>query len=88
MSSHAWPERHDGRRCIEEDGEMSNADKAKSASGKTREKITWRHVDPNIDLIGRFTTGEVIAPHDIVLAASLAGAPDFCGVCWHDITSS
>ena len=72
----------------EEDGEMSNAGKTKSDSGKTPEKTLWRHVDPDIDLIGRSTGGEVIAPHDVVLGIFAAGEPDFCGVCWHDITKS
>ena len=67
---------------------MSNADYTKGDSGKTPKKTPWRHVDPNIDLIGRSANGEVIATHDIVLGDALAGASDFCGVCWHDITKS
>ena len=67
---------------------MSDAGKTKGAAGKAPQKTPWRHVDSNIDLIGRSTGGEVIAPHDIVLGDALAGAPAFCAVCWHDITRS
>ena len=45
----------------------------------------WRHVDQDIDRLGHSTKGEHIAPHTVVLGPALAGAPEFCSICWHAI---
>ena len=67
---------------------MPKAGKARGDGGETPEKTPWRHADQAIDKTGVSRGGDHVGMHKAVLGSVLAGAPTFCGVCWHDITRS